>query len=187
MEIVETSPPALRANTGLQSLNAVVDGEWAPASAAARSMSMKVKRPARGMGPIAGAIVACAALQGCAANGPEPVRPLKPLELAKSAYDGNVVEQLTGALAFEHDCLLFRSDDGGPLLTPIWPDGSSFDGTSVKYHEPARQDQPLLIAQHFVMGGRRTAWNQFPTPALLPFQNQCRAEPFLVSAVRPAD
>jgi len=148
---------------------------------------MKVKRPAGSVGSALTAILACAALQGCATNQREPVRPLRPLELAKSAYDGNVVEQLTGALAFEHDCLLFRSDIGGPLLTPIWPEGSSFDGTSVKYHEPARQEQPLLIAEHFVMGGRRVTWQQLSAPSYRPFQHQCQAEPFLVSAVRPAD
>lgn len=191
MDVVEISPPAFRASIGLHARKAVAEGECVLASAAARRMIMEYKRldPAK-VSRLTRHSLLCiglAALTGCMANRPEPIRPVRALDIPRSAYDGNVVEQLTGTLAYEHECLMFRDDNGGPLLTPVWPEGSSFDGTSVKYHEPGRVEEPILIAQHFVMGGRRVAWRQLASPAYAPFQNQCRGAPFLVSAIRPAD
>jgi hypothetical protein len=132
--------------------------------------------------------LACALLlAGCATNENEPIRPLRPLELALSAYDGNISERLTGSLAYEDSCLMFRNDEAGPMLTPIWPKGTTFDGTALIYHEPGRADQSLLVTQQFRMGGRRVAWQQLSAQVYQPFQSQCRGEPFLVSEVRPAD
>lgn len=134
-----------------------------------------------------GCVYAALLLAGCETPQNEPVRPLHPLELAMSTYDGNISEQLTGTLAYEDDCLLFRNDEAGPMLTPIWPNGTTFDGTALIYHEPGRVDQSLVVAQHFRMGGRRVTWQQLSAPVYQPFQNQCRGQPFLVSEVRPAD
>jgi hypothetical protein len=140
-------------------------------------------RGALSLSPLIGMLMT----SGCAMNENEPVRPLKPLELAMSTYDGNIVERRTGTLAYENDCLLFRDDNGGPLVMPIWPAGSAFDGFSLKYHEPGRVDQAVLIARHFVMGGRLLTWQSFHGTTFEPFQSQCHATPFVVSEVRPAD
>lgn len=125
------------------------------------------------------------ALAGCAESGHHGPRPLRPLELATSSYQSAVNSSLTGSLMYEGGCLLFRDQTSGTSLLPIWPDGSIFNGTSVIFHEPGKASQPILIEQQILLQGRILPWSELP--GYLPFQTQCRAEPFLVSKVRPAD
>ena len=125
-------------------------------------------------------------LAGCAWAG-HGIRPLRPLELATAPYEETVNAELTGSLMYEGNCLLFREDRTKARLLPVWPSGSIFNGTSVIFHEPGKIDQPVLIAQEFVMGGAVVPWAQLPPNIYAPFQAQCGAEPFLVSEIRPAD
>lgn len=124
-------------------------------------------------------------LAGCASTMHSGIRPLRPLELATGPYDPTITASLTGSLMYEGGCLLFRPQgDGAPILA-VWPNGSIFNGTSVIFHEPGKASQPILVEQQMVIEGRPLAWSELPGYA--PFQNQCRAEPFLVSKVHPAD
>lgn len=127
--------------------------------------------------------LALLAVPACTANGHGGIRPLRPLELATAPYRQGVRSALTGSLSYENNCLLFREQGSGRLVFPIWPSGSIFNGTSVIFHEPGKADQPILVAQQFVMEGQRTAW----TGDLAPFERQCGTAPFVVSEVRPAD
>jgi hypothetical protein len=115
------------------------------------------------------------------------VRPLHPLELATSQYSEAVTSARTGSLMYEGGCLLFREDDGGKVVLPVWPDGSIFNGTSVIFHEPAKADQPVVLGQEFVMEGQEARWDMLPAANYASFRHQCAAQPFFVSRVRPAD
>lgn len=125
-------------------------------------------------------------LSGCVSSGPG-IRPLRPLELATAPYQPTVAEQLNGSLVYEGGCLLFREDQTNRLLLPVWPTGSIFNGSSVIFHEPGKADQPVVMAEQFVMGGTAVPWTQLAAAHYAPFQAQCRALPFLVSEVWPAD
>jgi hypothetical protein len=122
---------------------------------------------------------------GCASQYHHGTRPLRPLELATSGYDGTITASLTGSLMYEGGCLMFRADDSPVPLLPIWPNGSVFNGTSVIFHEPGKASQPIIIEQQIVIQGRPLIWAQLP--GYEPFHSQCPAEPFVVSKVRPAD
>jgi len=126
-------------------------------------------------------------LQACVDDGRGHIRPLRPLELATSPYDGVNSAALVGSLMYEHGCLLFRDEATRALLLPVWPTGSIFNGTSVIFHEPAKSDQPILVAQQFMITGRRLPWSALASDIYGPFQQQCGATPFLVSKVRPAN
>lgn len=128
--------------------------------------------------------VAFAVATGCATGLHHGIRPLRPLELATAPYEGRVTASFTGSLMYEGGCLLLRVDRGGYVL-PVWPDGSIFNGTSVIFHQPGKASQPIMIEQQVLIDGRMTPWNELP--GYVPFEHQCGAEPFLVSAVRPAD
>jgi hypothetical protein len=132
-------------------------------------------------------MIAVLLLQGCAASGVHRIRPLRPLELATAPYQQSSAAALTGSLMYEGGCLLFRPDESAERVLPIWPVGSIFNGTSLIFHQPGKADQPILIAQQFVMTGRRVAWRALSPAAYAPFEHQCGAQPFLVSDVRPAD
>lgn len=125
------------------------------------------------------------ALPACAEYGHHGPRPLHPLELATSPYQSVITSRLTGSLMYEEGCLLFRDEASGASFLPVWPNGSIFNGTSVIFHEPGRASQPILLEQQILLEGRILPWSELP--GYLPFQSQCRAEPFLVSKVRPAD
>lgn len=133
----------------------------------------------------AAGLAALALTPGCASNLHRGIRPLRPLELATGPYDGIITASPTGSLMYEGGCLLLRVDGSRAPLLPIWPDGSLFNGTSVIFHEPGKASQPIILEQEVVVQGRPIAWNQLSGYA--PFERQCRAEPFLVSKVRPAD
>jgi hypothetical protein len=125
-------------------------------------------------------------LQSCG-TAPGDIRPLRPLELAVGPYDGKIDTVVEGSLMYEGGCLLLREDGTDARLLPIWPTGSLFDGTSVIFHQPAKTDQPILIAQQFVMEGRAESWPRLARQTYAPFEHQCGGEPFLVSNVHPAN
>jgi hypothetical protein len=55
----------------------------------------------------------------------------------------------------------------------------------VIFHEPGKASQPIMVEQQVQIGGRPIAWDRLPGYG--PFEHYCRAVPFLVSKVRPAD
>ena len=132
----------------------------------------------------AAVVVAFAAIGGCASSLRHGIRPLHPLEVATSPYDGTLATTLDGSLMYEGGCLLLRAEPSGYVL-PVWPDGSIFNGTSVIFHQPGKANQPIMVAQQIELQGRTVAWNQLP--GFEPFAYHCPAQPFLVSKVRPAD
>jgi hypothetical protein len=131
-------------------------------------------------------LLALVLLQACAAPG--GIRPLRPHELATTSYQETVTAALTGSLLYERDgCLLFRDEETKSLLLPVWPDGSIFNGTSVIFHRPGKADQPIVIGEEVLVEGRAVMWPELTDPAYAPFHNQCVAQPFFVSRVRPAN
>lgn len=150
--------------------------------------SRSIETPPRGRAkPLAKGAVLLAAflLAGCASSLHHGIRPLRPLELATGPYDGIISQFVTGSLMYEGGCLLLRVQGSTAPLLPIWPNGSIFNGTSVIFHEPGKASQPIIVEQQVVLEGRTIGWDRLG--GYVPFQNQCRAEPFLVSKVRPAD
>jgi hypothetical protein len=132
-------------------------------------------------------LLGLAFLASCSTYSNRGVRPLRPLELATAPYTETVAAELTGSLMYEGGCLLFREDGTEDRLLPVWPTGSIFNGTSVIFHEPGKADQPILIAQEFVMAGRSVAWPALSQTTYAPFEHQCTARPFLVSKIWPAN
>lgn len=57
--------------------------------------------------------------------------------------------------------------------------------TAVIFHQPGKASQPIMVEQQVEIAGRPIPWTELPGYA--PFRHQCLAEPFLVSAVGPAD
>jgi hypothetical protein len=141
-------------------------------------------RAGRSIGGRLGLLLALLLPAGCATSLHHGIRPLRPLELATAPYQGTVTTAFTGSLIYESGCLLMRVDGGGYVL-PVWPDGSIFNGTSVIFHEPGKASQPIMVEQQVQIGGRPLAWLQLP--GYPSFEHYCRAVPFLVSKVRPAD
>jgi len=123
-------------------------------------------------------------LAGCASPG---VHPLRPHDLAVAPYQETITSALTGSLMYEGGCLLFRDEATTAHLLPVWPLGSTFNGTSVIFHEPGKPEQRVLVGEEFVMSGQPIAWSALAAPTSLPFHNQCNVEPFFVSGVRPAN
>lgn len=123
-------------------------------------------------------------LWGCVSNS---VYPLRPLEIATAPYHGIATEGLTGSLMYEGDCLLFRDEGNHLQLMPVWPDGSSFNGTSVTFHEPGKAEQRIIIGEEFRMEGQPLHWPDVPNPRAGAFARQCAREPFAVLGVHPAN
>ena len=115
------------------------------------------------------------------------IRPLHPLELATAPYQQVANQARIGSLMYEGGCLMFSDGERAQWLVPIWPDGSVFNGTLLTFHEPAKNEQHVAIGEEFVMEGRILSWRQLPPDRYAPFGQQCRAQPFIVSGVRPAD
>jgi hypothetical protein len=129
-------------------------------------------------------LLAILLLTGCAHNG---IRPLRPLEIATAPYQQVATAALTGSLMYEGACLLFRDEASGAIVMPVWPIGSSFNGTSVTFHEPAKADQRIMVAEEFQMSGQPLQWTTLAAPYYLPFHRYCAAQPFFVSEIRPAN
>jgi hypothetical protein len=115
------------------------------------------------------------------------VHPLRPLEIVTSPYHGISTEGLTGSLMYEGDCLLFREEGNHLQLMPVWPDGSTFNGTSVTFHEPGKAEQRIIVGEEFRMEGLPLHWVDVPNPRAGIFAQQCAREPFAVLGVHPAN
>ena len=102
-------------------------------------------------------LLAAVLLSGCMTNHPA-VRPLRPLEIATAPYQPLVTTALTGTLMYEGGCLLFRDDKSGSILMPVWPAGSSFNGTALLYHLRGKSDQWIAVSQEVLLSGQPIAW-----------------------------
>jgi hypothetical protein len=121
---------------------------------------------------------------GCASHG---VHPLRALEIPTAPYNGIVTTALTGSLLYEGGCLLFRDDGKHLQLVPVWPDGTTFNGTSVIFHEPGKADQRIVVAEEFLMQGQPLEWRYVPGQRTVLHQRQCGGVPFAVLGIRPAN
>ncbi len=130
-----------------------------------------------------GVIAALMLLQACAHNG---LRPLRPQELAIAPYRDVTTASLTGSLMYEGGCLLFRNEETKQHFLPVWPVGSTFNGISVFFHQPAKTEQRIVVGEEFVIMGQPVQWSDLATGYYGRFERQCGAQPFLVSEVRPA-
>jgi hypothetical protein len=122
-------------------------------------------------------------LAGCVNS----VHPLQPLEIATAPYSGIPTAALTGSLMFEGGCLLFRGEENHLQVMPVWPAGSSFNGTSVTFHQPGKAEQRIIVSEEFVMEGQPLHWSRVPNPRASLFASKCGREPFAVLGVRPAN
>jgi len=125
-----------------------------------------------------------ALLPSCTSQG---VHPLTLQDLATAPYQSATTTEWTGSLLYEGGCLLFRDDAATIQLLPVWPDGSVFNGTTLTFHQPGKADQLLVIAQEFHMEGRPIERSALTDPIDARIQQQCRADPFFVSRVQPAN
>jgi hypothetical protein len=131
-------------------------------------------------------LIAAGACASCVANG-SSVRPLRPLEIAVAPWHDGGTDQVLGALQYEGSCLLVREDVSGRLLHPVWPIGTTFNGTSVMFHRPAKADTRVVIPEETFFTGTVTNWASLPELASRPFETTCGALPFLVTTVTPAN
>ena len=127
-----------------------------------------------------------ALLQACASNA-NGVHPLRPLEIPTAPYQPMVTAAFAGSLMYESNCLLFRDEATGAYFMPVWPTGSSFNGTALLFHQPGRADQRLMVAEEFLMQGQPVQWSVLGGEHYAPFLHQCGAQPFYVSTIRPAN
>lgn len=133
-------------------------------------------------------LVALLMLGGCTFNNHPAVRPLRPLEIPTAPYQPMATTALTGSLMYEGGCLLYRDEKSGALLMPVWPAGSSFNGTALSYHLPGKADQWIAVAQELLLYGQPLQWHRLGAKDYEPFQRQCGIyAPFFVTNVRPAD
>src|SRR5258708_29239365 len=130
------------------------------------------------------AIILALLIAGCASPG---VQPLRPLEIPTAPYNGITTTALTGTLMYEGGCLMFRDDDKRIRLVPVWPEGSSFNGTSALFHEPGKADQRIVVGEEFFMEGQPLQWLRVPGPRIVLHQRRCGGEPFAVLGIRPAN
>jgi hypothetical protein len=127
-------------------------------------------------------------LAGCVTSNEPKVRPLRPLEIATAPYQEVATVSMEGSLMYEGGCLLFHDDNTKALLMPVWPLGSSFNGTALLFHQPGKSDQWVAVNQEVLMSGQPQQWTAYGAPPYEPFQHQCGGyAPFYVSTVRPAD
>jgi hypothetical protein len=125
-------------------------------------------------------------LQACATSR-GGVHPLRPLEIPTAPYQGFVTAALPGSLMYEGNCLLFRDEATKAYLMPVWPIGSTFNGTAILVHQPGKADQRIMVAEEFLMEGQPLRWSALSGAAYAPFLQQCGVQPFFVSSVRPAN
>jgi len=116
------------------------------------------------------------------------IRPLRPLEIATAPYQPVATVALPGSLMYESDCLIFRDEQSGALMTPVLPEGSSFNGTALLFHLPGKADQWIAINQEILLYGQPVQWGALPGATYQAVQHQCGAyAPFVVTGVRPAN
>ena len=123
-------------------------------------------------------------LASCASTG---IRPLRPNELAIAPYHEHGEESFVGSLMYEGGCLLFEDEGKATRLLPIWPDGSTFEESLITFHQPAKAEQRVMVGQEIRLQGESLDWASVPDPRLAPFQHQCGAKPFFVTAMTPAN
>ena len=125
-------------------------------------------------------------LEGCvtSTNG---VHPLRPLEIATAPYQPTVTAALAGSLMYEGNCLIFRDEATKIYLMPVWPNGSSFNGTGLLFHQPGKTDQRIMIAEEFLMEGQPLQWSTLSGATYAPVLSQCGYPPFVVASARPAN
>ena len=132
-------------------------------------------------------LLAILLLAGCVSTEPK-VRPLRPLEIATAPYQEVEEASMEGSLMYEGGCLLFHDEGSKALLMPVWPIGSSFNGTALLFHKPGKADQWVAVNQEILLSGQSQQWAAYGAPAYEPFQRQCGGYlPFFVSSVRPGD
>jgi hypothetical protein len=129
-------------------------------------------------------VILFALLPGCATTAE---RPLRPLEIASAPFVDSTTASATGSLMYEADCLLFRDESAKRVYLPVWPSGSTFNGTSVTVHEPAKADQRIVLGEQFRMDGRPVEWTQMTADYYDRFHRACGGTPFFVTAVKPAN
>ena len=79
-------------------------------------------------------LTALAFLGACVSGTNGGVHPLRPLEIATAPYQPTVTAALAGSLMYEGNCLLFRDEASKAYVMPVWPNGSSFNGTGLLFH-----------------------------------------------------
>ena len=128
-------------------------------------------------------LILLAALAGCAGHS---VHPLRPMDVPTAPYiDVATAEAVDGSLTWEENCLRFRGDNGERLL-PVWPRSTLFNGTSLMFHVPGKNDQPFLVAQQVEISGERLP-AAYAQAYFATYVQRCGGTPFFVAAVRPAD
>jgi hypothetical protein len=126
------------------------------------------------------------ALGACMSQG--GIRPLRPLEIPTAPYHDVATTALPGSLMYEGGCLLFRDDQSGALLLPVWPGRSIFNGSALLFHQPGKADQWVPVASEFLMYGQPLRWPTLGAPTYQPFHQECGGyQPFFVTSVRPAN
>jgi len=132
------------------------------------------------------ALIAILMLGGC--FGRSGIRPLRPLEIPTAPYQEMTTTALTGSLMYEGRCLLFRDEQSRLVVMPVWPAGSSFNGTAVLYHLPGKNDQWIAVSQEVLLYGQPLQWQSLDGQLYRPFEGQCGIyPPFFVTGLRPAD
>ena len=131
------------------------------------------------------ALILLALLVGCADT--RGNRPLKPLEIPLAPYSGVITAALTGSLMYEGGCLLFRDEDNRTQLMPVWPYGSTFNGTSVTFHEPGKADQRVIVGEELLIAGQPVDWTRFRNSRVALHERQCSRPLFAVLGVHPAN
>lgn len=131
------------------------------------------------------ALAAALVLGGCVSQG--GIRPLLPYEIATLPYrTGNTTEQL-GSLTYESGCLLFRPDDGGARLLPVWPEATTLEETMLTFHEPGKADERIVTGQEVVLDLIPLDWESLDPVRFARFRQQCDYQPVFVTDVAPAN
>ena len=124
-------------------------------------------------------------LAGCVES--RGIRPLQPLEIPLAPYTGVATAALAGSLMYEGGCLLFRDEGNRTQLMPVWPYGSTFNGTSVTFHEPGKAEQTVIVGEELRIAGQPIDWRRFPDTRIPLHEHQCGRQLFAVLHVRPAN
>lgn len=128
------------------------------------------------------------AICGCAIR-PEAI-PAR-VSLPTSPYGDIITTRAKGTLISKGSCLLLSAERAGRRfeLLLIWPPGSRFNGVAVVPAIPKRAARAFSVGAEIEVGGNSPQWEQLPPyyPQLLPWRDRCRARPFFVTTIRPAD
>lgn len=123
-------------------------------------------------------------LAGCASTG---IRSLRPNELATAPYHERGGQSLVGSLMYEGGCLLFEDEDKTTRILPVWPSGSTFEESLITFHRPGKAEQRVMVGEEINLHGETVEWAAVPDPRLAPFEHQCGAKLFFVTAMAPAN